>query len=148
MGRTQRIELLLRVAEEHERDAAHVLADHTIALQTSHDKLEQLLSYQTDYSKEFATNRGVGLSVQVQDHWLFLDRLNRAITEQSQHLGQREDTVEASKQRWQDAHKQCAILGKVAERIRQAHRTESDRRAQKWVDDLAGAAYARASKKN
>ena len=146
MNRKRRFEVLLRIAEARERDAARVLSDRKSALQESHEKLEQLLLYRADYGNDLSKQDGIGLGVQIQDYWLFVDRLNRAISEQRQQLHELGNAVETSKQQWQDTHKQLAILGKVAERIQEVDRTEEDRRGQRLIDDLAGIAYARGSR--
>jgi len=148
MSRTQRFELLLKVARVREQDAARSLAGDKVALQESRGKLQELLVYRTDYAKGISGTGSIGFGVQFRDNCLFLDRLNRAITAQRRQIDERGDIVDASERRWQDAHKQLAILDKVSERARIADRVAMDRRDQKWADELAGAAHARSYKQD
>lgn len=148
MSQKQRFELVVKVAEMRKQEAARVLADDKMALQESRGKLEELLIYRTDFSKDMSNGGSPGYGVQLRDHCLFLNRLNRAITAQRQQLDQRGNTVMVSEKRWQDAHKQVAIMNKVVERTRSAERAAADRRDQKWVDELAGAAHARRCRRN
>jgi flagellar FliJ protein len=148
MSNVQRFELLLKVAEVREQDAARTLADNRMALQKSKGKLQELLGYRADYAKDMSNSGGLNYGVQLQDYRLFLDRLNRAISMQREQINQDGATVEASKQKWQDAHKQLAILNKVTDRTRIADRAAADKRDQKWIDELAGAAHARTRKRS
>lgn len=148
MSRRPRFDILLRVAEAHAQDAARLLAEQQVALQGSQDKLRQLILYRSDYAADFSNNRPAAPAVQLRDQWLFLDRLNRAIAEQHAHLDQVGAVVQRSEQQWRDAHNQRTILGKVAERIQQADRDESERRNQKLLDELAGTAHIRSKTRN
>ena len=142
MSHTRRFETLLKVSELRERDAARVLAEDNMALQQSRGKLQELLTYQTEYAAGLS-KAAPGFAIQLRDDRLFLDRLNKAIGTQRQQIDRHGETVEASKRKWQDARKQMTILNKFAERARIAERIAADKRDQKWLDELAGAAYAR-----
>jgi flagellar protein FliJ len=142
MSRTQRFETILKVSELREQDAARVLAEDELALQHAKGKLQELVTYQTEYAAGLSKATS-GFAIQLRDGRLFLDRLNKAIGVQRQQIERHGDTVEASKQKWQDARKQMIILNKFTDKARVTERITADKRDQKWLDELAGAAYAR-----
>lgn len=134
MSREQRIELLLQVAEERGQDATRALAHRRQLLDEADTRLNELLGYR----EECASGDGVpgaGLAVGLQDYWRFRSRLNAAIAEQRDRIDQQRLAMEQSLERWRDAQRQVAVLGKVMDRLRVAERRAGERRDQRILDD-------------
>lgn len=134
MSREQRIELLLQVAEERGQDATRALAHRRQLLDEAGMRLNELLGYREECGRGELAQTG-GLAVGLQDYWRFLSRLNAAIAEQRDRIDQQRLALEQSFERWRDAQRQVAVLGKVIDRIRAADRRSHERREQRALDD-------------
>lgn len=139
MSREQRIELLLRVAEEQGQDASQALAHRRQVLNEAGLRLDELVGYRQEYAGAPAAQVGAGLGVQLQDYWRFMSRLNTAIAEHRERMDQQTQAVEQSLARWQETQRQMAVLEKVVERIRSTDRVAQERGDQRAMDELARA---------
>lgn len=141
MDRQKRFDLLIRIAEERDRDAARALRNRRRVLEDARAKLEDLSRYRTDYGTALANTGGEGLGIQVQEYLRFLSRLNKAIVEQQRSVEQHSHALEMAVQRWQATQKEVAVLAKVRDKARIADRKETERREQKLIDEMAGARH-------
>lgn len=139
MSRQQRIELLRQVMQERGDEASKALAHRRQLLDEANDRLSQLQGYRQEYASAMVAG-SPGLGVQLLDHWRFLSRLNHAIEEHRQRIEQHSVAVEQSFERWRDSQREVAVLQKVVERIRASERQAAERREQRLLDELAGAA--------
>ncbi len=135
MSREQRIELVLRAAEERGQDATRALAHRRQILDESASRLRELLSYRDEYAGGEGVRRA-GIGVHLQDYWRFMSRLNSAIAEHRERMDQHRVAVEQSFERWQNAQRQVAVLEKVIDRVRAADRRVRERGEQRTLDDL------------
>jgi flagellar FliJ protein len=134
LSREQRIELLLQVAEERGQDATRALAHRRQLLDEADTRLNELLGYREECANGDRVP-GAGLAVGLQDYWRFRSRLNAAIAEQRDRIDQQRLAVEQSLERWRDARRQVAVLGKLMDRLRVAERRAGERRDQRVLDD-------------
>jgi flagellar FliJ protein len=141
MDRAKRFNLLLELAEQRERDAARALGSRRRTLEEAEAKLAELSRYRGDYAAALTNKGGEGLGIQVQEYLRFLSRLNKAIVEQQQAVEKQASAVATAVQRWQVTQREVAVLEKARERARSADQNESERRAQKLMDEMAGARH-------
>jgi flagellar FliJ protein len=143
MDSGKRFDLLLQMAEERDRDAAHALGNRRQALEDAQAKLGELSKYRSDYAAVLANTGGEGLGIQVQEYLRFLSRLNKAIVEQQRSVERHSSAVESAVQRWQATQTEVAVLTKAMEQTRAAERKQAERREQKLVDEMAGVRHRR-----
>ena len=136
MSREQRIQILLRVAEEQGQGASRALAHRRQVLSESHARLAELLGYRKEYARGLVSDAGAWLGVQVQEYWRFMSKLDATISEHRERIDQQAQAVEQSLAHWQDAQRQVAILEKVIERIRRGEHRARERGDQRALDEL------------
>lgn len=145
MSRQQRIDLLLRLAEERDHDASRALAERQRAVRETDERLAQLIAYRDDYTRGLASGAGASHGAQVRDYLRFLSRLNMAINEHRGVLQEQTAACEMSRERRRETRTQVAILEKVGERMRAAVQGERERREQKAMDEVVVAYGPRTS---
>jgi flagellar protein FliJ len=133
MTRSKRMQSVVEVTANRERDAARRLGDLQHREQAAVQRLEELIRYREEYTQQFAD--GVSLpAARLQDYRVFLSRLNQAVEAQQTLVARARQECAAQRSRWLDIRSRVQALGKVALRYRDAERDEHDRREQKETD--------------
>ena len=133
MTRSKRMQSVVEVTANRERDAARRLGDLQNREQAAVQRLEELIRYREEYTQQFAD--GVSLpAARLQDYRVFLSRLNQAVEAQQTLVARARQECAAQRGRWLDIRSRVQALGKVALRYRDAERDEHDRREQKETD--------------
>ncbi|WCE03730.1 flagellar export protein FliJ [Pseudoxanthomonas sp. JBR18] len=141
MMQSQRIDPLLRRAQQHEDEVARDLAERQRALSTHESRLEELRRY----AEEYANSQMAATSpAQLANRRAFLDRLNSAVEQQCQTVDRNREKVEMERSRLLLASRDKQVLEQLAASYRAQERQAADRRSQREMDDL-GARLARPS---
>ena len=141
MMRSKRLDTVLRIAEDRERDAVGVLAESRGRLVAQEQRLEMLLGYRAEYEGRFKERGAEGMAMgQLLEYRAFLDRLNRAIEQQRAALTEAQQRMKVDRQHWLEEARRAQSLGKVQERLRGDERRSADAQEQRETDERAGIA--------
>lgn len=133
MTRSKRMQPVVDVTANREREAARRLGELQQRQQAAEQRLQELIDYREDYTRQFAA--GGSLSVaRLQDYRIFLGRLNQAVEQQQALVERARLDCAAQRARWTELHSRVQALGKVVSRYRDSERSDRDRREQKEAD--------------
>jgi len=138
MKRSQRLEPVVKVAENREQQAARSLGDSQSALNQAQQRLDELNKYREEYIQRFHANGAMGMSaVQMGDYRLFLSNLARAIEQQVGLVQQATAVVEQQRQQWFTRRGKVKMLGSVVSRFQADEQRIADRKEQLEQDERA-----------
>ncbi|QDI03553.1 MULTISPECIES: flagellar export protein FliJ [Xanthomonas translucens group] len=133
MMQSQRIDPLLRRAQQREDEVARDLAERQRALETHESRLEELRRY----AEEYASSQMSATSLaQLANRRAFLDRLESAVQQQCQTVDRNREKVEMERSRLLLASRDKQVLEQLAASYRAQERKVDDRRSQREMDDL------------
>lgn len=133
MTRSKRMQPVVEVTVQREREAAKRLGEAQQRVQAAEQRLEELARYRDEYTEQFA-NGGSLTAARLRDYRIFLDRLNQAVEQQRALVARAQQEAESYRQRWLDIRTRVQALGKVVERYRDEERSQHERRLQKESD--------------
>jgi flagellar FliJ protein len=140
MTRAKRLDTILRLAADRERDAAGALARSRGQVAAEEQRLDMLLGYRAEYEERFQVSGAGGMDIRrLQEYRAFLDRIGRAIEHQRQVLATAQQHMDLERQRWLDETRRAQSLGRVQERLRDTEQRSADAREQRETDERAGA---------
>lgn len=138
MKRSQRLEPVVKVAENREQQAAKALGDAQGALAEAQQRLEELKHYREDYIQRFHTAGSFGMSAaQMGDYRLFLSNLSQAIEQQTAMVQQAAAVVERQRQQWFNRRGKVKMLDNVVSRYQADEQRDADRKEQREQDERA-----------
>jgi flagellar FliJ protein len=139
MTRSKRLDSVLRMAEDRERDAAGALAQGRNRLAAQEQRLEMLLGYRAEYEERLKVRGAGGMGIgQLQEYRAFLDHLTRAIEHQRKTLAEAQQQRDVDRQHWLDETRRAQSLGKVQERLRDDEQRSAAAQEQRETDERAG----------
>ncbi|MFZ2208433.1 MAG: flagellar export protein FliJ [Porticoccaceae bacterium] len=139
MTRSKRLDSVLRMAEDRERDAAGALAQGRNRLAAQEQRLEMLLGYRAEYEARLRVRGAGGMGIgQLQEYRAFLDHLTRAIEHQRKTLAEAQQRVDMDRQHWLDETRRAQSLSKVQERLRDDEQRSAAAQEQRETDERAG----------
>ena len=139
MKQSQRIDPLLKRAQEKEDAVARDLAERQRVLETHLNRLEELRRYAEEYAN---AQMAATSPAQLLNRRAFLDRLDSAVQQQSQTVDRNRERVEAERARLLLASRDKQVLEQLAASYRAREKQVEERRDQREMDDL-GARRAR-----
>lgn len=139
MMQSQRIDPLLRRAQDREDEVARELAEQQNTLDSHVSRLEELRNYAEEYAHmQLNATTASALS----NRRAFLDRLDSAVLQQMHNVDNNRAKVDAERARLLLASREKKVLEQLADSYRLQERRELNRREQREMDDL-GARLAR-----
>jgi flagellar export protein FliJ len=133
MKQSQRIDPLLKRAQEKEDAVARDLAERQRVLETHLNRLEELRRYAEEYAN---AQMAATSPAQLLNRRAFLDRLDSAVQQQSQTVDRNRERVEAERARLLLASRDKQVLEQLAASYRAQERQVVERRDQRDMDDL------------
>ena len=133
--RSKRMESVQKLMGMHERNAARQVGISQDQLSRNQAQLQELIEYRNEYARSFqeTTRKALGAH-EMQDYYLFLNRLNQAIRAQQQVLEAIARDHETHKARWLNSRSQTQAVEKVVDRYRSQERYAHDHREQRESD--------------
>lgn len=142
MIRSKRMQPVVNVTANREREAAKRLGECQQRIQAAEQRLAELIKYREEYTQQFASGGSLN-TARLQDYRAFLNRLNQAVDQQRHQVTQVSHECEGLRQRWLALHVRAQALDKVVERYRGEERSEQAKREQKDSDEHANALHER-----
>lgn len=133
MTRSKRMEPVVEVTVQREREAAKRLGEAQQRMQAAEQRLDELVRYRDEYTDQFA-NGGSLAAARLRDYRIFLERLNQAVEQQRVLVVRAQQEAESQRQRWLAMRTRVQALGKVVDRYRVEERSQHERRLQKESD--------------
>lgn len=138
MKRAQRLQPVIDMAQDAEREAAGQLGQCQTALQQAQQQLDNLQQYRNDYQQQWIDQGQSGVSGQwLMNYQRFLSQLEVAITQQENNLAWHENNVSVSQKKWQQAYARLEGLRKLVQRYRDEAQQAADKQEQKLLDEMA-----------
>lgn len=133
MKQSNRMDPLLRRAQDHEDEVARALAERQQALDMHQSRLEELRRYADEYAN---AQMAATSPAQLMNRRAFLDRLDSAVRQQSQTVDRNRERVDAERARLLLASRDKQVLEQLAASYRAQEQKAADRRDQREMDDL------------
>jgi flagellar FliJ protein len=137
-SRASRLAPVIDMAERAEREAARNLGRCQQLLTQAEVKQGELERYRGDYQQQWLTQGQQGVSGQwLMGYQRFLSQLETAIEQQRQAVAWHLNSVNKSREVWQQRYARLEALRKLVLRYQQEARLAEDKREQKMLDELA-----------
>jgi len=146
MKKTERIGMVRRVVETHERRKAEALAACEKSVVAAQAKLDELESYRAAYVREFTRRAESGMSgAGVREYQVFLGRLDEALRQQSQILAQARLQRGAELESWRNAARRATAVGNLATHWQAEEQRTADKIEQKESDERSQQLWSKRS---
>jgi flagellar protein FliJ len=138
MSNSKRLQVVERVADEHERRRAQSLAASERRLNECEAKLRELEGYRLAYGREFTAlaARGAG-ALRLREFQAFIARLDEAVRQQSELVQRARGELDAERASWREAAQRAEIVGQVVKRRQSDERRVAERQEQRESDERA-----------
>src|SRR5690606_29855818 len=136
--RSQRLQIVLQMAEQKEEAAQQELAKIQQRLKSEQDKLEQLQQFQQEYQNNLRAQTGRRISpAQYQTLSAFISRLSVAIQEQRRQIEFVGNVVARAQEKWRELYQKRKNMSDFIDRCRDQEAREADKREQRLMDEAA-----------
>jgi flagellar protein FliJ len=144
MLRSQRLQVVLKLEEQKEKQALEKMAEAQKAHEAQRQQIENLESYQQEYREQIRANQhGVVPVSRLQAFQAFIGQLDQVITQQQSVLRQAEARLDSCREAWQKAWERRRGMEKYIETCRRQEQQDMDAREQKLADEAANRIYQR-----
>jgi len=144
MLRSQRLQVVLKLEEQKEKQALEKMAEAQKAHEAQRQQIENLESYQQEYRDQIRANQhGVVPVSRLQAYQAFIGQLDQVITQQQSVLQQAEARLDSCREAWQRAWERRRGMEKYIETCRRQEQQDMDAREQKLADEAANRVYQR-----
>ncbi|HZT04203.1 MAG TPA: flagellar export protein FliJ [Steroidobacteraceae bacterium] len=144
MKKTERIGMVRRVVETHERRKAEALAECERNVRAAQAKLDELEAYRAAYVRDFTRRAESGMNgAGVREYQVFLGRLDEALRHQAQILTQGRLQRDAELESWRNAARRATAVGNLATHWQAEERLASEKTEQKETDERSQQLWSR-----
>ncbi|MET0658249.1 MAG: flagellar export protein FliJ [Steroidobacteraceae bacterium] len=138
MTRSNRLQPVHAVVEDHERKIARKFAQAEHRLSDAQGKLQELERYHAEYARGFHQRAQGGIGAAgLRDYQVFLAKLNEAIKQQKSIVQRAEGEREVARQEWLKAAQRTKAVAHVMEKWLAEERRALDQREQRETDERA-----------
>jgi len=143
MKRSERMQMVKKVADDFERRRAEALAVCERRVTESEKKLSDLETYREGYVRDFniRAKSGIGAAA-AQNFQAFLVKLEEAMRQQEQVIENARKPRDAEQQKWRSAAQRAEVIGKTIVRWQGEEQHALDRREQRDSDERAARIWA------
>ncbi|UTF60792.1 flagellar export protein FliJ [Gilvimarinus sp. DA14] len=141
--RSQRLGVVLMLAERHEQEAADYLARHQKLVDEQRQKASELADYRTGYVEQYAGAQSGMRPEELSRYSQFIQQLGDAIKQQESAVAQLIEQLVKLRQHWHGQHLRRRAIEDLITRLRKGEDQAAERQLQKQLDDMAQAAGKR-----
>jgi flagellar FliJ protein len=143
MKRSERMQMVKKVADDFERRRAEALAVCERRVSESEQKLSDLETYRDGYVRDFdiRAKSGIGAAA-AQNFQAFLVKLEEAMRQQQQVIENARKQRDTEEQKWRSAAQRAEVIGKTITRWQGEEQHALDRREQRDSDERAARIWA------
>lgn len=131
--RADRLQPAADQAKQHSEDAVLKLAEQQQRLAKAERQLAELRGYRQDYADP--SNAGGLTATALMNRQQFVERIDRAIAQQTLEIERQHRLLDQARSQWRDAHAREAALDNVIDRYREQDRKAEDRQEQNEIDE-------------
>jgi flagellar FliJ protein len=142
MGRAQRLQPVLQLADKQLKEAADQLDAVRKHIQQEEKKLADLEQYMLDYSANFQQNPARTAQDLVRQR-SFLQQLSQARTQQQQVIGKYRQIVQQKQKLWQKAYLKQQAIFQLIERLKKDEFLALSKKEEKRLDEWSAQAHNR-----
>lgn len=144
MLRSQRLQVVLKLEEQKEKQALEKMAEAQQAHEAQRQQIDNLERYQQEYRDQIrASQHGVVAVSRLQAWQAFIAQLDGVIVQQQKVLDQARARLDARREDWQRAWERRRGMEKYIETCRRQEQQEMDAREQKLADEAASRIFQR-----
>jgi flagellar FliJ protein len=144
MLRSQRLQVVLRLEEQKEKQALEKMAEAQQAHEAQRQQIENLERYQQEYRDQMrADQKGAVTVARLQAWQAFIAQLDQVIIQQRGVLEQARARLDARREEWQSAWERRRGMEKYIETCRRQEQQQMDAREQKLSDEAASRQFQR-----
>lgn len=141
LKRAKRLEPVVEMAEQTEREAAGQLAKMQQQVQQAEQQLASLEEYRNDYQQQWIIRGQAGVSGEwLMNYQRFLSQLETAIEQQRNSVRWHRQNEAKARKQWQSAYARLEGLKKLVQRYQDQARHQAERQEQKAMDEMAARA--------
>lgn len=134
--RSERLAVVLAVAERKRREAERFLAEAQQRVQQGEQGLNQLARYLGEYQQQFTDSGRRGLSVgQLQSQQAFMHKISQTMQQQEQALVQAREQLQQVRAYWQQAYAREKGIERLVQQAREREAQERERKLQQSIDE-------------
>ncbi|WP_146171264.1 flagellar export protein FliJ [Saccharospirillum sp. MSK14-1] len=137
MKRSERLQVIERLAKQREDQAAQALQQARAQLEQEIKQLDELADYQRDYHQSLQASGGGGISI---EQWRrtqgFIDQLETVMGRQRGVIQQWQEQEAKLLAHWQSLYQRRKTLNQLVEKVSMEELIEADRREQKALDEV------------
>lgn len=141
--RSQRMVIVLQLAERAEQEAAEKLAVAREQLGNDEQQLTQLQDYHNDYIHQINSKTGAQSVQQMMADRSFVGQLQQAVDVQQQKIASTRQHYQQQLNQWQLAYHKRSNIEDLINRMRDDESQEADKRLQKELDELSSLNFQR-----
>lgn len=143
--RSQRMQIVLMLAERHEQAAAQRLSNYREQINAEQAQLQQLEEYAAHYLDTYGSLKS-GLHAQdLISYSGFIQRLGDAKKEQQVKVARMMQTLDQLQQDWRGKYRRRESIQELIVRLRHEENEVLEKRLQKELDDLSAQQFYRQS---
>lgn len=136
MKRSQRLQVVLDLAERKRQQADQWLSQAQARVQQGEATLAQLRDYYADYANSFYQVGASGiLPGQIHTHQAFMQKLRGAVTQQENALQMERAQLEKVTAHWQQAYQHFKSVEMLVDKLKAQESKDMERRLQKELDE-------------
>lgn len=143
--RSQRMAIVLQLAEREEQKAAEQLGVGREQLGACEQQMGQLQEYQEEYTAQINARSGPQNVQQMMADRSFIGQLGDAVDAQKQKIVQAQQQYQQLMALWQRAYRKRTSLEEFISKMRDSESLEADKRLQKELDELSSLKLQRKS---
>lgn len=134
--RSERLGVVLGLAERQKEAADRYLAESQQRLQHAETQLIQLQDYMLEYQQQFTQAGQRGLTTdQLRQHQAFIGRLEQAMRQQHETIRVARQQLEQVKQYWQSVYARYKGIQKLTDKAVYSEQALRDKREQQAIDE-------------
>jgi flagellar FliJ protein len=143
MKRSQRLDMVQRVVDDHERRKAEALAASERRVAETEAKLTELEGYRATYIRDFAARAESGITAAAaRDYQAFLARLDEALRQQTQIVIGARAQRDSERQNWQGAAQRADAVGQMVKQWKNEEQRALEKREQLEADERSQRQWA------
>lgn len=137
--RSERMGVVLMVAERHEQEAAGYLSRHSELVRNETEQLTQLAEYRDTYLGHYASDQARMGPAELSRYSQFLLHLGGAIDDQQRKLATLQQQLETVRRHWHEQHQRRKAVEDLIARLRRGEDRDAEKQLQKQLDEMASA---------
>jgi len=134
--RSDRLQVVLSVAERKRQEADRFLADAQKRVHQGEVGIQQLQGYLREYQQQFTASGQQGLSIgALQSQQAFMQKINTTIYEQERALQQAREQLQQVRIYWQQTYARQKGIERLIRKAREEEQQQSERKLQQEIDE-------------